>query len=303
FGLGICIHLALSNFKIVMMPRFKAKDAIKLIKKHRINYLAGIPPMYEKMLKEKSFDGRYLSSLLYIFCGAEKLNQKIKKEFDSILKKNNCTAEIFEGYGLSEVASVLTVNVKGENKAGTQGKPIDGARIKIVNKKGKECPPNVAGETLAQSKSMMISYLDNNNDDIFHIDKDKQKWLKTGDLGYLDEDGYYVFKDRIKRIIKIAGVNIFPSEIEQTVCKMKEVDMACVVRSQKDNKPCTKLYIKLNKAFKYSVLIENRIKSVIEEEFIKYAVPCQIIPVEKMHLTLMGKVDYGKYEMMERGER
>jgi long-chain acyl-CoA synthetase len=299
FGLGICIHLALSKFKMVMMPRFRAKDAIKLIKKHRINYLAGIPAMYEKIMKEKSFDGKYLSSLMYLFCGAEKLNPEIKKEFDAILKKNDSTAEIYEGYGLSEVASVLTFNVKGECKAGTQGRPIDGAEIKIIDKDGVECPPNVVGETLVKSKSMMNSYLFSDLSESFYIDENGEKWLRTGDLGYLDEDGYYVFKDRIKRMIKIAGVNIFPSEIEQAVCKMKEVDMACVVRTTKNNRPCTKLYLKLNKAFKYSILIENRIKAVIAEEFIKYAVPCEIIAVKEMPLTLMGKVDYKKYEEME----
>jgi long-chain acyl-CoA synthetase len=298
FGLGVCVHLALTIFKLVMMPKFNAKQAIKLIKKHGINYLAGIPAMFEKMLCEKSFDSEGISSLKLIFCGADKLNPNIKKRFDEILKKNNSTAEIFEGYGLSEVTSVATVNVTGISKAGTHGKPMFGVKIKIIDDNGKECKAGEVGETLIQSQSMMNGYLDS-DEECYYIDENNEKWLRTGDLGSLDEEGFYTFKSRIKRVIKIAGVNIYPSEIEELVCSMKEIDAACVVRTYIDNKPCTKLIVKMNKDYKYSALIEQRIKSRIAQEFIKYAVPQRIETAKKLYLTSLGKMDYLKYEEEE----
>lgn len=303
FGLGICLHLALSNFKIVMMPRFKAADAIKLIKKHKINVIAGIPAMFDKMLKDKDFDGRHLSSLKYIFCGADRLNPETKTRFDAILKKNHSEAEIFEGYGLSEVASVATVNVKGEAKAGTQGKPILGTEIMIADEDMQPLPAGEEGEVLIKSLSIMSGYLNLDDNSHFHFDEKGEKWLKTGDIGSLDDEGYFTFKGRKKRIIKIGGVNIFPTEIEDVVRKLREVDDACIVRCQRGGKPCTKLIIKMNKSYKYSMLIEQRIKNIIAEEFIKYAVPKEIIVTDRIHKTLLGKADYRKYEEEEREAR
>lgn len=297
FGLGICIHLSLANFKVVMMPRFSTKEAINLIKKHKIDYIAGIPAMYSKLLLDKSFDGKYLSSLKLLFCGADKLNPKTKKEFDEILAKNNSPAEIYEGYGLSEVGSVLTVNVKGETKKGTQGQPMNGTKMLILDENDKLCPPLVAGEVVIQSQAMMNGYFgEKDTDKYFFIDETGEKWLRTGDIGYLDEDGYFTFKDRSKRIIKIAGVNIFPSEIEALVMNMKEIEGACVARIRIKNKPALKLIIQMNKSFRYSMLIEKLIKDNIAEEFMSYAIPREIVVVEKFHLTLMNKVDYKKYE-------
>lgn len=299
FGLGICLHLALSNFKIIMMPKFKATDAITLIKKHKIDIIAGIPAMFEKMLKEKGFDGKHLSSLQYIFCGADRLNPETKTRFDEILKKNNSTAEIFEGYGLSEVASVATVNVKGESKAGTQGKPILGTEIKIVDENMQPLPFGENGEVLMKHLSVMNGYLHSEDSSHFYFDSEGEKWLKTGDIGSLDEEGYFTYKGREKRIIKIGGVNIFPAEIEEAVCKLREVDEACIVRCQRGGKPCTKLIIKMNKSYRYSMLIEQKIKNTIAEEFIKYAVPKEIVVTDRLPKTLLGKVDYRKYEEEE----
>lgn len=301
FGLGICIHLALSNFRLVMMPLFSAVKAIKLIKKHKINYLAGIPVMFEKFLQEKTFDGKHLSNLELIFCGADKLNQSVKEEFDKTLRKNYSTAEVLEGYGLSEVASVATVNITGQSKNGTQGKPIDGVKIKILNEKKQQCKTGENGEVVIQSQSMMNGYLKEKEiKNYFYIDENNEKWLRTGDIGSIDSQGYFTFKSREKRIIKIAGVNIFPAEIEQTVLKMKEIDAACVVRTVISNKPCTKLIIKMNKSYRYSILIEQRIKNLIAEEFIHYAIPSVIQVTDKIHTTPLGKVDYIKYEKQEK---
>ncbi len=299
FGLGICVHLALSTFRLIMMPKFNAKNAIRLIKKHKINYLAGIPVMFEKMLAEKGFDNGYLSSLLLIFCGSDRLNPNTKEAFDSILKKNNSSAEILEGYGLSEVASVATVNVIGQTKIGTQGRPIDEVHIKITDEHGAECRVGEDGEVLMQSQSMMNGYLnyDGNLSDYIFIDNAGKEWLKTGDIGCVDADGYFIFKGRKKRIIKIAGESIFPSEIESLVCSMKEIENACVVRSYKGDKPHTILIIKMNKGYKYSILIKERIRNRISEEFIHYAVPREIIVVDNLHITNFGKVDYRKYEL------
>lgn len=302
FGLGICIHLSLRMFKVAMLPRFAAKKAIAMIRKHNIQYIAAIPGMLEKMLKEKSVEKKALGSLKLVFCGADRLRPEVKTAFDNLMLENGSDAEVFEGYGLSEVASVLTVNVKGDSKAGTLGKPIANTEIMIIDDDGNPCPAGVVGRVLIRSESMMTGYLNNGGEDsgCYYTDKDGKKWLVTGDLGSLDADGFFRFAEREKRMIKIGGVNIFPGEVETLVKSLREIDDACVVRKVQDGKPCTILYVVLNEKYRFSLLIEQMIEQLIKEQCMKYAVPKEIIQVDSLKKNGLGKADYRYYEELEK---
>ncbi len=295
FGLGVSLHTIVSHAKLVLMPRFDATKAVKLIKKYKVSFLAGIPQMFEKMLNERAFDGEYLSSLKYVFCGGDKLSSDLKQKFDEVLRKNGSQAEILEGYGLTEVTTVVSVNRPGECKAGSQGPAMVGGEMMIVDDAMNEVPRGTVGEILVTSSANMIGYLnDEEATKRCFIEKNGKKFVKTGDLGYMDEDGYLYFKDRKKRLIKISGVSIFPSEVEQIVESMREVDAACVTPTTVNGKPATRLSIVLNSKFRWSPLIEQRIKDNILANTIKYAVPREIKVVKSLPRTIVGKVDYKK---------
>jgi len=299
FGLAICIHAAISMGRLILMPNFDSKRACHLMKKYKINYLAGVPNMFLKMMNEPSFQGKHLKAVKQVFCGGDKLEPSIKHRFDDILKKYGSSAEMIEGYGLTEVTTVCTMNVIGKTREHSQGQAVEGNKMKVITFDDKDAKAGEEGEIYVSSPSMMMEYLNDpeTTAEVMIKDTSGETWIKTGDIGHLDEDGYLFFKDRKKRMIKIAGINIFPNEVEKVVTKLPEIDRACVVEGRLNDKVCVKLLIEMNKKYKYSAPIEQKIKLIIESEIIKYAVPRIIEVVDKFKLTQIGKVDYKQYEL------
>lgn len=296
FGLGVSVHTLIPRTHIVMLPRFKAGEALKLIKKHKITHLAGVPVMYKKMLEHKEFSGD-LSFLTHIFCGGDSLSPDFKKKFDSRLKALGSSAEICEGYGLTETAAVFALSRNGETRYRSQGRPLINNRVRVIGEDGKEVQTGEIGELYLQSPSLMQCYLnDPEATEKALVDCPGGKWLKTGDLGSVDKDGYIYFKERQKRSLKIAAVNIFPSEVEEVVNSLPEVKDCCVARIAREGKSCTKLYVALKDKIEWSGKLEEKIKTTIGESLIKYAVPKEIEVVERIHRTPHAKLDYLRYE-------
>lgn len=299
FGLGICVHTIMCGFRVVLEPRFKAKEAISIIKREKITHLAGVPSMYAKLIAERSFDGEYLGSVTEAFCGGDGLSPRIKENFDAILKKNGSSAELLEGYGLSETASVVTVGANGATRPRSQGTPLIGNSVKIVRADGTEATTNEVGRIYISAVSIMKGYLgdDELTNEVIVKDEDGRTWLNTGDMGYVDEDGYLYFKERAKRSLKIAAINIFPSEIERTANAVTGVNASCAVRSKDINgKPMITLYVEPVK--KDISGIEQKIKRAVAREISPYAVPRKIVIVEKIARTTIGKADYLYYESL-----
>lgn len=295
FGLGVCMHTILPRFRLVLMPSFNAKSAIKLIKKEKITFLAGVPAMYQKLLKEKSFMGPHLKNIQFIFSGGDKLPDNLKIEFDKAIKDSGGHSEILEGYGLTETVTVCTINPIDAPKLSSIGKPIPKTELIIYDGKN-ICAPNVPGEILITGDTLMSGYLndiDTTNQCFTNING--KRYVKTGDCGYLDEEGYLFFKDRYKRMVKISGIGIFPAEIEAAVLKMNEIVRACAIPAGGE-KPYIKLYIELKGDIVFSLDLENKIKNKISTELIKYAVPREIIVKKELPLTKVGKVDISALE-------
>lgn len=298
FGLGVCVHTALSHAQAALLPRFLPRAANKAIRRYHVTHLAGVPAMFKKMLEDKYFAGDHLKKITKIYCGGDRLDPATKRDFDRMLKKYGSPAELTEGYGLTEATSVFSVSLTGETAAGCQGRPVKGNRVRVIGRDGKELPPYKTGEFYISSPSLMLEYLDDpkGTEEVLKRDADGVVWLKTGDQGYVDKDGAIHFMDRIKRSIKIAAENIFPSEIERAVCAMPEVEESCVIRSTWKGKPCTKLLVVLKNKAQLDAALEKRIKKTISDNLVKYALPREIIAVDSLARTPMGKIDYRLYE-------
>lgn len=298
FGLGICVHTIMCGFRVVLEPRFKAKEAISIIKREKITHLAGVPSMYAKLIAEPSFDGEHLSSITEAFCGGDGLSPRIKSDFDKIMKKNGSSAELLEGYGLSETASVVTVGANGATKSGSQGTPLTGNAVKIIRADGSEAEVGEVGEIYLSAVSMMSGYLGDGEltRNVIRLGDDGKKWLATGDMGYVDGDEYLFFKERAKRSLKIAAINVFPSEIERTVNAVDGVSACCAARTRDANgKPMVTLYVELSER---RGGIEQKIKRAVAREISPYAVPRKIVAVDKIARTSIGKADYLYYESL-----
>ena len=300
FGLGIAAHTIACHIRVVMEPLFKAKEAAKLIKRHKITHIAGVPSMYRKLSEEPSFSGRALSAIMRVFCGGDILSSEVKRKFDGILKESGSEAEILEGYGLTETASVVTVNPVGMVRPRSQGKPLNGNRIKITAN-GVTLPPMTEGEIEVAPVSLMSCYYGDPEatSKAVYTDSDGVGWLKTGDMGYIDNDGYLYFSERIKRTIKIGAINVFPCEIESVSATVPGVSGACAARMKDINgKPYIRLYVETEGGRELDNQLKNAIKKKIQASIMQYAVPREIVRVDSLRLTPLGKTDFLYYESL-----
>ncbi|MEG2676160.1 MAG: class I adenylate-forming enzyme family protein, partial [Clostridia bacterium] len=164
-------------------------------------------------------------------------------------------------------------------------------------------PPKV-GMIVIASDQLMSSYFDDEKStkEAFFLDENGKKWLKTGDIGYMDKDGYVFFVDRAKRLIKISGMNVFPQEIENLVSKLEFVENCCLVKKMYNNKTGTLLFVALKANLCYNNTNFDAVQAIrkeISRHMLKYYMPQEIRIVDTLPLTQIGKVDYKKLEEKE----
>ena len=303
YGLAINLHAFVSyGCRVIMMPKFTAKSAVKLIKKERVSIITGVPSMYEKLLGEKSFRRMHCKNFKLLICGGDSLNANLRDNFDGHIAERGSRVRLVEGYGLTEVVAVAAVNTDKHYRKGSVGKPLIGVEMKIVDEDLVEQKNGDFGEILISSPSIMDGYYEDpdTTEKAIITDASGTRWLRSGDCGYKDDDGFIFFKDRIKRLIIIAGVNVFPSEIEKVVSLMPEISMCCAVEGRtRENKIIIKLFVVLNEGYKYSLPLEDKILKTCKDNLISYAVPGKIISKPSLPVTRVGKVDYKKVMQMD----
>lgn len=294
FGLGVAMHTTIcKGGKVVLMPRFSGREAAKLIRREKVTFMAGVPQMYNKIMDAPNFQGKHLKGLRNIYCGGDKLPKSIKDRWDCLMAKHGNNIEILEGYGLTEMLTVSHVNVPGASKPSSVGKPLEGILQRIVDEKGNTLKPNESGEIILSGDTMMSGYLkDKEATDKAIKEIDGRKWLFTGDCGYIDEDGFLFFRERIKRMVKVSGINVFPQEIEYTISTLEEIKYACALEIIWKGKSAIKLYVVLNKDYTMTDQLNDKILKFIGDRLMKYSVPRIIEVRDSLPLTQIGKVDY-----------
>lgn len=302
FGLGICMHTVLSGGgQAVMMPKFNPKGACRLIKRARVTYIAGVPSMYSKMIACGKFKGKMLKKLKNCYCGGEKISFELKKSFEKIMADNGNPIKLCAGYGLTEggICCVNTMDIHKDNS--TLGKPIKNNRFAIMGDDNDFLPPGQRGMIVLACNTMMTGYYNapELDKEVFFIDDDGHKWLKTGDIGYIDDDGYVYFVDRIKRMIKISGINIYPQEIEDCVNAFDGVLRSCVIPYRESGKNFLKLYVVMEDGAVFDEDLERRLRKYISDNLLKYNMPKIIKRVDSLPLTQIGKVDFKKLQEQE----
>lgn len=302
FGLGVCMHSTLTaGARCILVPSFKPKSLARIVRREKATYMTGVPSMYEKLVKVKAFGGKYLQKMKYCYCGGDKLKQEIKLNFDNLMKKYNSKCRLCEGYGLTE-AGVCNVNVEDDSKVGSVGKPLGDIKVCIVDNQRNKLPYLQKGEICLSGDNIMLGYYNDKQttNKVLFEDSDGVKWLATGDYGYLEESGHLFFVDRIKRMVKISGMNVFPNEIEYLIEEnILEIDKCCVVDFAKNGKPYLKLFVKMKEGFEFSAMLEQKIRQIIATNLMKYSLPKVIESVDEMPLTAIGKVDYNKLKEKE----
>ena len=214
---------------IVMLPRFDAGQALDAITRTKTTSLPGVPTMYQALLDHPKIAKTDFSSLRVCISGGAPLPAELAKRFQSVTG-----ARLIEGYGLSESSGVLTANpYEGENRAGTIGQPIPGTELRLVDKgdPAQPAPAGEPGEIVAHGPQIMRGYWKRLDADaeVFVETADGRRWLRTGDVGTIDADGYVRIVDRLKDMITVSGFKVFPSQLEALLYKHPAVKECLVI--------------------------------------------------------------------------
>lgn len=294
FGLAMGIHAPLSNDAAsALMISYNGKEIVKKIKQNKINVLLTIPYLTDKLLARKDFSGKKLQNLIATYIGADRPEKRLFDEFDKRMEEASSSNRLLEGYGLTETATVNFVNTSKERKVTSVGKPLKGVKVKIVDPSSSyeiDLGPDKYGEILISSPSLCLGYLNTPEDkQPFYYDKNGEKWLKTGDIGYVDKDGFLFFKNRAKDVYKIAGYNVFPSEIEAFADEVKGVKTSAAIYHPDNRHPYFTLYVESEREDTTS--LEKEIREHLEKHLFRYSVPEKIVIVKNLPRTDIGKID------------
>lgn len=294
FGLGVVMHFSMcAGFTCIPMTNFSAEKANRLIKKYNITYIVGVPAMFKKMYEASNFDGPHLSKLRLLWAGGDFISDTFLNSFNSLLEKWHAKGKLYRGYGLTEVSSVCTANIKGAYRDNSIGRPLDGITVEIWGEKRKKLPPNTIGEIVISGSTVMAGYYDSEDDGVY-VDKKGRRWVCSGDLGYMDEDGFVFFTGRKKRMIIISGYNVYPNDIENEVLKLDYINEACAVRGYVDSKPVIKLFVSLNQPTDNPDEVRKCIKEYCDSKLERFSRPSSVTILDALPRTRMSKIDFMK---------
>ena len=307
FGLGVCIHTMLTQGgRCILVPRFTPKTYARDLVKKRCNFVAGVPTLYEALLRLKDMDGADLSCLKGVFSGGDSLSVELKKKFDKFLYDHKATIQVREGYGTTETVTACCLTPSHMFKEGSIGLPFPDTYIKIVEPgTDRELPYGEEGEILLAGPTVMKEYMHHPVETAQTLRKhdDGLTWVYTGDLGKMDEQGFVYFKGRAKRMIVTAGYNVYPAQIENILDAHEFVQMSCVIGipdSYKMQK--VKAFVKLAEGVAPTEETKQAILDHCRKHVAKYAIPCDVEFREEMPKTLVGKVAYRVLEEEELGK-
>lgn len=297
FGLGIAMHFPITHgFTSIPMPQFNAETANKHMKKHKVTFVLGVPNMFKKLMEDKGFDGPHLKNLRLVFCGGDFLSERLVKEFNATVAKNGGKGKLFRGYGLTEVSSVCTVNTYKDCREDSIGKPLGDLTVEIWDEMKNKLPAGQNGEIVVTGDTVMLGYFNGDNsvrNDGVYLDKNGTRWVLTGDLGYMDSDGFIYFTGRKKRMIIISGYNVYPSDIENAVLNLSFVNEACAVQGYIKNKPCVKLCVTLKHPMNHNDAIDQ-IQTYCKKNLARFSCPRKIEIMDAFPRTKMAKIDFMK---------
>ena len=304
FGLGVCIHSMLANGgRCILIPRFTAKSYAKQIVKYKCNFIAGVPTLYEALLRLPSMDGADLSSLKGVFSGGDSLSVELKKKFDKFLYDHKAVIQVREGYGTTETVTACCLTPPHMHKEGSIGVPFPDTYIKIVEPgTDHELPYGEEGEILLSGPTVMKEYMKHPDEtaQTLRTHADGLTWVYTGDLGTMDDEGFVFFKGRAKRMIISSGYNVYPAQIENLLDAHEMVQMSCVIgvpdayKMQK-----VKAFVKLNPGVPANDETRQAILDYCAKNVAKYAMPYDVEFREELPKTLVGKVAYRVLEQEE----
>ncbi|MDR0486732.1 MAG: AMP-binding protein [Treponema sp.] len=307
FGFAVGIHaMMITGGTVILVPKFRADTLAPLIKKHRPQFMAGVPTLYDALAANEKFKKIPLDSFKGLFCGGDSLSPEIKRRFDEVLQKGGARTFLREGYGLTETVTAAAIMPRDRYRERSFGVPCPDNWFKVV-KPGTEdeCPVMEDGEICVSGPTVMLGYYKNPDatSEVLKKHKDGRFWIHSGDIGCMDEEGFFYFKQRAKRIIKTSGIAVYPSHIEDVLNKHPAVRLSCVIgvpHESRGEEP--KAFITLKKGYEKTEELKQGIIKSCEGQLMSYSHPRYIEFIDEMPMTNVGKVAFRVLEERERGK-
>ena len=304
FGLGVSIHSMLANGgDCLLIPRFNAKSYAEMLGKYRPNFIAGVPSLYEALLRNEDIKDLDLSCLKGVFSGGDSLSVELKKRFDAFLTEHHASVTVREGYGTTECVTASCLTPIHKQKEGSIGIPFPDTYYKICEPGTQnEVPYGTEGEICLSGPTVMREYINQPQEtaDTLQTHSDGRKWVHTGDLGMMDEEGFVYFRQRIKRMIITNGYNVYPSQMENILDANEYVQVSCVIGVPDERKiQKVKAFVVLKPGYAPTESCKKEIMEYCKKHIAKYALPYDIEFREELPKTLVGKVAYRVLEEEE----
>jgi long-chain acyl-CoA synthetase len=269
----------------VLLRWFDPAAFLELIAEHRLQTSAVVPSMIH-LLVAQPLERHDLSSLVYLGCGAAPLSPSAAEEIERRIP----SVTVRQGYGLTETAALISTNPAGHEKPGSVGVPIPGVTVRIVDDDGRELPAGEAGEICCRSPAVMRGYWHaGGRDPELTADAIRDGWLHTGDIGYLDDDGYLFIVDRKKDLIIRGGFNVYPRDVEDVLLAHPAVTAAGVVgRPDERHGEEVVAFVSLTSP---GAVTEDELVEWARRRIGGYKYPREVHIIDAIPLTAVGKLD------------
>jgi long-chain acyl-CoA synthetase len=268
------------------MPRFSPEDFLKIVETYRPTIFAGVPTMYIALLNYPDLKKYDLSCFRGCFVGAAPLPLEVKRRWEEVTK-----ATLMEGYGLTEAVTAQCCNpLKGVNKEGSIGVPFPDVIFKIVDIETgtKAMPVGEPGELIIKSPSVMKGYYNREEETKSVI---RNGWLYTGDIAYMDEDGFFYIVERKKDLIIVGGFNVYPKEVEDVLYKHPKVMEAAVVGVPDEYRgEVVKAFVVLKHGVEETEQTKQEIIEFCSKYLSKYKVPKYVEFKKSLPKSPIGKI-------------
>ena len=305
YGFACGIHLPLVlGFTVVIIPNLDPAKLGSLVLKHKPEHMFGVPTHYQQLAADPKLRDKDLSFIINYAAGGDSLSRGAEQTVNDFLAAHGARYPIAKGYGMTEVSSAATVAAGLDNKPGSVGIPMVNTVVAAFEPgTDQELPIGQRGELCISGPCLMKGYYNKADETamILRRHPDGRIWVHTGDMGYLDEDGFVFLDSRIKRmIIRHDGFKVFPSMIENVVSRHPAVHQCSVVGcADKDHVqgrlPFVYIVLKADTTAKKKQVIRE-LERMCAEELPEYVQPVAYKFISSMPMTPVGKVDYRQLE-------
>lgn len=285
FAMTVCMNVPLcSGAQVVMLPRFEMKAFLSLMKRTRPNVLPAVPTLLHALATKAPATAEILAPVEVAISGGAGLPNETREAF---AKKSK--AILAEGYGLTEASPVVTcAALRVRSKPGSIGLPLPATDLRFVSldDPAQEMPRGERGELVVKGPQVMLGYY--GDEAATREAFTPNGYLRTADVGYIDEDGYVFLVDRIKDLIICSGFNVYPRAIEDAIYKHPAVDETNVIGVKDEYRgEAPVAYVKLKQG---ETLTQDALKTFLKEHLSKLEMPREIIFRDELPKTMIGKL-------------